>query len=262
MPVLNPAKYPFGPPKKYGYPTLGLDGSRLADLTSLPMQAALAFVTGFFAGLVHVWSGPDHLAAVAPLSLERERRAWTAGVRWGLGHSGGVLLIGLISLCFRSALPLNALSSAAERLVGVVLIGIGIWGIRKAFTQRVHSHPHTHGDSRHTHFHLHDCGTAHQPNEYRGHAHTHAAFAIGSLHGVAGSSHFMGVLPALAFASPFATIAYLIAYAAGTVIGMAGFSSAIALLQQWRTFAGAAGYRRLMCGCSCAALAIGVYWVC
>jgi hypothetical protein len=72
----------------------------------------------------------------------------------------------------------------------------------------------------------------------------------------------MGVLPALAFASPFASIAYLIAYAAGTVIGMAGFSSAIALLQEWRTFAGAAGYRRLMCGCSCAALAIGVYWVC
>src|SRR5687767_14042983 len=151
------------------------------------MQVVLAFITGCLAGLVHVWSGPDHLAAVAPLSVNRRQRAWAVGMRWGMGHSAGVLLIGVVSLCFREVLPLNAVSSVAERLVGVMLIGIGIWGIRKAFWQRVHSHPHTHGSDSHEHFHLHDSGTVHRPEEK--HTHTHAAVAIGALHGVAGSSH-------------------------------------------------------------------------
>jgi ABC-type nickel/cobalt efflux system permease component RcnA len=219
------------------------------------MHAALAFITGLFAGLIHVWSGPDHLAAVGPLSVQRTKRSWSIGVRWGLGHSTGVVLIGLIALSFREALPLSSVSSIAERLVGIVLIGIGIWGIRKALLQRVHSHPHTHGHDTHAHFHVH-------ATENRRHAHTHAAFAIGSLHGVAGSSHFIGVLPALAFPTALATLGYLAGYAAGTVIGMAGFSSAVAWFQRWRGFAGAVGYQRMMCGCSCAALAVGVYWIC
>jgi hypothetical protein len=226
------------------------------------MQAVLAFITGCFAGLVHVWSGPDHLAAVAPLSANRTQRPWAVGVRWGMGHSAGVLLIGIVSLCFRQVLPLNAVSSVAERLVGVMLIGIGIWGIRKAFSQRVHSHPHTHGNDRHAHFHLHDAGTGHRAEETRSHSHTHAAVAIGALHGVAGSSHLIGVLPALAFPSTLAAGAYLIGYAAGTVCGMAGFSSAIGWMQRWRALAGTGGCNRLMCASSCIAFAIGVYWIC
>jgi hypothetical protein len=226
------------------------------------MQAVLAFITGCLAGVVHVWSGPDHLAAVAPLSVNRKERPWAAGVRWGMGHSAGVLLIGVASLCFRQVLPLNAVSSFAERLVGIMLIGIGIWGIRRAFSQRVHSHPHTHGNDRHAHFHLHDEGTGHRPEEMPSHAHTHAALAIGALHGVAGSSHFIGVLPALAFPTAVAAGGYLIGYAVGTVFGMAGFSSVIGWVQRRRAPVGATGCNRLMCASSCVAFAIGVYWIC
>jgi ABC-type nickel/cobalt efflux system permease component RcnA len=219
------------------------------------MQAVLAFITGCLAGLVHVWSGPDHLAAVAPLSANRRQRPWAVGVRWGMGHSAGVLLIGVVSLCFREALPLNAVSSVAERLVGIMLIGIGIWGIRKAFSQRVHSHPHTHGSDSHEHFHVHG------PEKAPSHTHTHAAVAIGALHGVGGSSHFIGVLPALAFPSALAAGAYLMGYAAGTVCGMAGFSSAIGWMQRWRALAGTAGCNRVMGASSCVAFAVGVYWI-
>jgi ABC-type nickel/cobalt efflux system permease component RcnA len=226
------------------------------------MQAVLAFITGCFAGLVHVWSGPDHLAAVAPLSLNRRRQPWTLGMRWGMGHSAGVLLIGVVSLCFREVLPLNAVSSVAERLVGVMLIGIGIWGIRKAFSQRVHSHPHTHGGDRHAHFHVHGGDTVHRPEENRGHTHSHAALAIGALHGVAGSSHVIGVLPALALPSSLAAGGYLMGYAVGTVFGMAAFSSAMGWMQRWRALSGRAGYSRVMCVSSCVAFAMGVYWIC
>src|SRR5688572_31696388 len=93
-----------------------------------------AIMAGFSAGLVHVLSGPDHLAAVAPLALDKNRRGLRAGLQWGLGHCGGVLLMGLLALLFREVLPLESISSWAERLVGVLLIGVGAWGICNVFT--------------------------------------------------------------------------------------------------------------------------------
>jgi hydrogenase/urease accessory protein HupE len=39
---------------------------------------------GFLAGFLHVLSGPDHLAAIAPYSVDGRVRAWRTGVRWGL----------------------------------------------------------------------------------------------------------------------------------------------------------------------------------
>ena len=81
-----------------------------------------ATLAGLTAGLIHVLSGPDHLAAVAPLAGGR-RRAWHAGFLWGLGHSGGVLAVGLLTLALRGALPIDALSSWSERIVGVTPIG-------------------------------------------------------------------------------------------------------------------------------------------
>ncbi len=46
----------------------------------------LAFA-GLVAGFVHVLSGPDHLAAIAPYAVDGKSRAWRTGVRWGLGHA-------------------------------------------------------------------------------------------------------------------------------------------------------------------------------
>src|SRR5690606_10897761 len=89
------------------------------------MFAALA---GIAAGLVHVLSGPDHLAAVAPLATDRDRPQWQAGFQWGLGHTAGVLAIGLLLIWFRQWLPIERISAYSERIVGVVLLAIGIWG--------------------------------------------------------------------------------------------------------------------------------------
>src|SRR5215470_3679414 len=108
-------------------------------------------LTGMVAGILHVWSGPDHLAAIAPLAVRRPRRSWVAGARWGIGHSAGVALIGLLSLWFRESIPKELVSSWGERVVGVMLIGIGYWGLRKAF--RIHAHEHEHDGDRHVHLH-------------------------------------------------------------------------------------------------------------
>jgi cytochrome c biogenesis protein CcdA len=220
----------------------------------------LAVVTGLAAGFLHVLSGPDHLAAVAPLAVRGHRRAWLEGVRWGLGHSAGVALVGLLALGLREVLPLQAISAWSERLVGVLLIGIGLWSVRLAFRVKIHAHPHQHDGSAHEHFHFHSPEHGHV-SAAAPHAHTHAAVGIGTLHGLAGSSHFLGVLPSLALPSMVQSIAYLLAFAAGTVLAMAGFSAVLGFAATAFGAASRSVYRGLMMTCGVAALILGGWWL-
>lgn len=185
-------------------------------------MVSVAVMAGFMAGLVHVLSGPDHLAAVAPLAGNKSG-GWRAGLQWGFGHCAGVLLIGVLALVFREILPLDEVSSSAEKLVGLILIGVGAWGICKGFSGR--------------------------PKVA-----ARAAFAIGTVHGLAGGSHLIGVVPALLFPAPVAACAYFTAFAAGTIAAMAGFSWLIAGVPQ-------RFYRTTVLASSCAAVVIGFYWL-
>lgn len=223
----------------------------------------ISLLSGAVAGVMHVLSGPDHLAAVAPLAVQRQSGAWTTGVRWGLGHSGAVIVLGLLCLWLREMLPLELFSSWAERLVGLVLIGIGLWGMNRALSKHIHAHEHTHDGHRHAHLHLHSPRTAHPRgrDETRPHAHTHAAFALGTLHGLAGSSHFFGLLPALAFPTAAQAVGYLSAYGLGTIAAMAGFSWLIGWVGGVFSFRAAAAYRLLLLGASLSAIGLGGVWL-
>lgn len=230
------------------------------------MIVALA---GFLAGLQHVVAGPDHLAAVAPLAVHDRRAAWRGGISWALGHAGGVGLVALAALALREAAPLRieAISGWSERLVGIVLIGIGFWGFKRAFSNRLHSHVHEHGGERHVHIHMHPTADAHalptsgpETAAPHHHGHSHAAMAVGTLHGLAGGSHFLGVLPALALDTAGA-ITYLAAYGAGTVVAMAGFAWTVGLMAAQAGRSGLRWPRLLMLGSSAAAIAVGVYWI-
>ena len=53
--------------------------------------------TGLINGITHVLSGPDHLAAIAPLAVRARKKSWIPGMRWGIGHSTGVAVIGLLT---------------------------------------------------------------------------------------------------------------------------------------------------------------------
>ena len=145
------------------------------------------------AGALHALSGPDHLAAITPLSISQGRNAWRIGLRWGLGHAAGVAAVGVLLLAFHESLDLDRFSWWSERLVGVVLIGLGIWGLRLASSKWVHSHRHEHDESAHAHIHFHRPGQA--PESATAHEHSHTAFAVGLLHGFAGTTHLFGLIP-------------------------------------------------------------------
>ena len=137
-----------------------------------------ALLTGLLAGFIHVWTGPDHLTAVAPPAVRRPERAWIPGVRWGFGHSAGVAVVGLLSLLLRDLIPVEWLCSWGERLVGVMLFGIGLWALHQAFKNKIHAHQHEHDGEQHVHFHAHHHD--HAPEKAAPHRHTHAAFGIGT----------------------------------------------------------------------------------
>ena len=216
----------------------------------------IILISGLVAGAIHVASGPDHLAAVAPLSVESRGRAWSTGLRWGLGHSSGVALVAGLGFLLREQLDIEAISGWSERFVGAILIGIGLWGLRRAFTGRLHSHAHRHASIEHTHIHAH---TARDAASKAVHTHEHAAFAVGTLHGFAGTAHFLGVVPALALPTGLDTAIYIGGFALGTVVAMVGFSSAIGL---WSANISAAiQTRKLLAATSLASIAVGIAWL-
>jgi hypothetical protein len=220
----------------------------------------IAAITGIIAGTVHVLTGPDHLTAIAPLAVRRPKGAWVPGVRWGFGHSAGVAVVGLLSLWLREKLPLDWLSSFGDRIVGVVLFGIGLWALRRALKHNIHTHEHEHHGERHLHLHVHHRRVEHEEPAAH-HRHTHTAFAIGTLHGLAGSAHFLGILPMLALPTKAQAVAYLISFGFGTVLAMAVFSWGMGFMATRCAANGVKFYRALMSACAIAAMLIGTLWL-
>jgi sulfite exporter TauE/SafE len=214
---------------------------------------------GLVAGLLHVFAGPDHLAALAPLSLQARRRAWAVGLRWGLGHSSGVLVVAAAAFGLRQVVHLEALSAWGERLVGATMIVLGLWGLRSLFRERLHAHGHHHEGSDHVHFHVHRSGEAHDAP--RAHVHRHAAFWVGTLHGLAGTAHLVGILPSLALPTAAQTAAYLLAFATGTLLAMTLFASLIGILAPGRTERGLRAYRWVLGAASGLCALTGAAWI-
>lgn len=221
----------------------------------------IAPLTGFIAGAVHTASGPDHLAAVAPLSSANAAKGWRVGAQWGVGHALAVNFVACFALGTRQALPWDLISSVSERLVGLALIGLGLWGIRRALQHRLHSHDHDHDEPaiqhRHVHLHAEEADKALR----KSHSHGHTAFGIGALHGLAGGSHMLAAVAALAFPTLFEAGLYLVAYAVGTIVAMTLFSAVVA---KWVQGGQKSAHHRAPMAvgfCSVAAVICGGFWL-
>tara|TARA_R110000868_G_scaffold411690_2_gene707534 strand:+ start:2737 stop:3444 length:708 start_codon:yes stop_codon:yes gene_type:complete len=231
-------------------------------MMSFPLLAGIA------ASVLHVVSGPDHLAAVTPLAIETRRKVWKIGLLWGFGHLTGMLLIGLLFLLFRQYIPLEKISEHSEQLVGVVLIIVGLWALFSIFYKRKnHKHPHVH-DGEDPYIHVHD----HEHDESKlNHSHAHSkkvrqnqwsSFGIGVLHGLAGIAHFILLLPVLGFENQFDSIQYIIGFGLGTVLAMTIYTF---LLGQLANFSKEQNnkslFKMIRLSGGIFAIAIGVYWL-
>ena len=193
------------------------------------MNFTFPLIAGLIASILHVITGPDHLAAVMPFAIETKNKAWKIGLFWGIGHLIGMVLIGVLFTIFKEYIPVDKISNYSEQLVGFVLIGIGVWAFYKIFkVDKKHKHLHVHIENApiihaHKHEHIHE----------KTHHHTHsktlkqsnfASLSIGFLHGLAGIAHFLLFIPVLSFDTQMDSMLYVIGFAMGIVIAMTTFA--------------------------------------
>jgi ABC-type nickel/cobalt efflux system permease component RcnA len=196
------------------------------------------FLTGLAASSLHVVSGPDHLAAVTPLAIENRKKSWLVGFTWGLGHTIGVGIIGLLFILFRDLIPLETISAYSEQIVGVLLIVIGLWIFYRIFTNKPHRKIETKKNDVWT------------------------ALGIGVIHGVAGVSHLIGILPSLALPTRADSISYVLGFGIGTVLTMVAYSAIMGMLTQR---AEKKDHKKLLLGIRIAgssiAVLVGIFWI-
>ena len=219
----------------------------------------VSIFTGFVVGLVHVLSGPDHIAAVATFALGNRTKTWRVGLVWGMGHTSGVWVVAALAVLLKGALPIERLSGWTETLIGLTLVGIGLWGFYKAINNRIHYHEHEHDGVRHAHFHMHSSReSTHHPAK---HGHDHLPFGIGALHGIAGGSHLIGIIPALVLPERMATVTFLLGFGLGSIVAMIGFSWFLAsLCKKWATRYSMA-YNVSLATAALVAIGVGIAWL-
>lgn len=229
------------------------------------------FLIGLLASFLHVISGPDHMAAVTPLAIDNKLKAWLVGLGWGIGHTAGMLLIGLLFVLFKDLIPIETISNYGEFAVGLILIAIGLWALWRIFLKGKHGHhqhPHSHTNDKgesYTHIHQH---THPAINE---HEHRHvkpvrqsfwSALIIGTVHGFAGISHLLGVLPTLAFPTKTESALYLSGFGIGTIAAMIVFSFLLGFVaHQTSEKSKPIIFKTIQIAGAMASLIVGVYWI-
>jgi len=160
----------------------------------------------FALGLVHALDA-DHVIAVSALASQpqaaQKNPRWY-GLRWSLGHGVTLLLSGILVLGVGIAIP-PSFGYAAESLVGLVLVGMGIGLVYRLRRRRSVAGT---GEERSRGAGLNDT------------RHRHGATAIGALHGMAGSAPLLALVPAAASGAVWSGLMYLLLFNVGVLASM------------------------------------------
>ena len=230
------------------------------------MELSFPLFAGILASMLHVISGPDHLAAVTPFAIESKNKAWKVGLAWGIGHVTGMLAIGLLFLLFKDIIPVENISEHSEQLVGFILILLGCWILFKIFnTKKKHEHVHVHSHENiaiHKHQHLHNYSENHN------HVHSNlkqgivASISVGFIHGLAGVAHFLLFLPVIGFSSTFDSVKYIIGFGIGTLIAMISYAVVIGKVSELSKHSNSeVFFKGIRLAGGLFALAVGIFWI-
>lgn len=219
----------------------------------------IALATAFALGVAHALE-VDHMVAVSAFIGNRPhvRTAVSFGVRWGLGHSLVVLIVGGGLVWSGVAIPAGV-SGWAELGVGAMLVVLGLWALRAS--RRIHVHaPHDHEG----HAHLHAHSPAQHPHSHAHHdparRHRHLSTLVGAVHGLAGTAPVVALIPVTLIPNTWAALAYLAAFGLGTVLAM-GLYSVLAAVAAGRAASTVTLARVVALVTAAASLGVGTWWV-
>lgn len=207
----------------------------------------------------------DHMLAVTAFVSRRPALATAAsfGARWGIGHSISVCLAGGLLIVTGVHWP-ERYDAIGEVVVGFLLIGLGAWALRSASKLHLHgadshgghAHLHHHGDAGHSHAHPHAHGS-----ESVDHGHRHGITWVGMLHGLAGTTGVVALVPVTLIPSHMVGIAYLVAFGVGVTAGMTVFAFIAAAAMRTAAERSIVWGRRIAATVGLAGIVVGVWWV-
>jgi ABC-type nickel/cobalt efflux system permease component RcnA len=226
------------------------------------MADLLTFATAFVLGFVHALD-VDHMVAVSAFVGTRPSRALALrfGLRWGLGHS--IAVVGAGSLLLLSGLRWSPrFDAVAEAAVGLMLIGVGLWSLRTIRNLHLHGSP-GHGD--HAHLHVHPRAEAHHDHSHHDHGerhhHPHGITAVGLLHGLAGTSAVLALVPLPLLPEAAIGLGYLLAFSAGVIAGMILFAMVMASALRHAAERSIVWGRKISQLIAIASILIGLVWL-
>ena len=171
---------------------------------------------GFLLGLQHSFES-DHVAAVATMASKSRslKERSSAGLFWGIGHTMMLVLAVIAVFLLKISIP-ETFTAFAEIAVGVMLIVLGLFSVPN-FINGYHFHFHQHEKQQHAHFHKHE-----KTSILHEHMHKNInkkTFAIGALHGMAGSGTLVVLLSTVA-ATFAGSLIYVLVFGIGSISGM------------------------------------------
>jgi len=187
-------------------------------------EAFAVLGVGLLFGLKHA-TEVDHVVAVSTIVTQHRNvlRSALVGALWGAGHTVSLLVIGVIVLSLRIAIP-ESVSSWLEFGVALMIIGLGTAALWRSLRRRddMHVHEHSHDGMSHVHVHFHESQTQHDSR--RQHSHTISRIGvkpvlIGMMHGLAGSGA-LTLLVLTQISSAWLGLLYLGVFGLGSVVGM------------------------------------------
>jgi len=206
----------------------------LAHATTFVSASAFSILgLGLVFGLKHATEA-DHIIAVSTIVSEHRKllRAALVGALWGLGHTVSLVIVGVIVLALKVAIPEN-FAGWLEFAVAIMIIVLGLMALRRALRSRhssFHIHRHDHGLLEHSHLHFHEG----EVNPDSG-SHSHGVLRlglkpviVGAVHGLAGSAA-LTLLVLTQIASPLLGFFYLVTFGIGSILGMLFMSGLIGL---------------------------------
>ena len=193
-------------------------------MVSDPWSATTLLGLGLVFGLKHALD-VDHLAAVATIASEKRTvlQSGIVGAVWGLGHTLALLVVGCGVLLLRVQIS-DRVAAGLELAVAAMLVYLGIRTLALlASGGRLHVHAHEHDGMVHVHPHLHTA----EENVHE-HARHQRPFAIGVVHGLAGSAALM-LLVVASTPSPWVGLVYILAFGVGSIGGMIAMSALVSV---------------------------------
>ncbi len=201
------------------------------------LVAVLAF--GFLLGLKHA-TDADHVVAVANI-VGKERNIWQSiwiGTSWGAGHSAPLIILGTIILITKDVTLhyYEAVAPYFEIGVGIMLIYLGISAAWNVLRGNLHIHQHDHGAGPHIHVHASHAQESHQRTKPLHNSifilgkpvFRIRSFAIGIVHGLAGSAAVMvALLPTID--STLTGLGYIALFSIGTMLSMSALTIILAI---------------------------------